>query len=159
MDAACVIYHPDSTDPASKLTNINLPNGSSVEKIVEEIDKKLTAQNIPITPIDSATVDITTTGLAGHTLKADVKLSAQAGNTLQAVLDGLFVPSPAASLAVSPDAGNQIVTHANGIYVAEITVARIIELVQTDAAFKAMICSIMNECMGACPGIVDITTG
>lgn len=139
MDSACVIYHPDETDPASKLLNTNLPNGTSIEKVVEELDKRMNSQNIPITSVDTSTIDMGSTGAGGHTISASVKVSTEAGNTLQVKTDGLFVPA------------------AEGQTVDPITAAQIISLIRNDADFRALVCEIMNECMGACPGIVDIT--
>lgn len=37
IDSSCVIYHQPNTSP-TQLENINLPNGSSVEEILEKID-------------------------------------------------------------------------------------------------------------------------
>jgi hypothetical protein len=163
MDSACVQYHPDDDSP-SKLDNLGIANKTSLEAILEAIDDMIGGTNVKITKVDSDTVILTTSGLFSHTLKADVKLSAQAGNALEKKTDGLFVAPAAApeeGLSVSPDAGNQVQTRANGIYVAApapLTAAQIVTLVQNDAGFKAMICAMMEECMGACPGIVDVTT-
>lgn len=46
-----------------------------------------------LTAIDSPTIDLTTTGLSSHTLRADVKLSVSANNALIVKSDGLYVPS------------------------------------------------------------------
>ena len=43
---------------------------------------------------DSATIDFTTSGTANHGLTASVKISATAGNVLEAKADGLYVPTP-----------------------------------------------------------------
>ena len=49
----------------------------------------------PLVANDTATVDLTASGTDNHTLQADVKVSATAGNTLAVNADGLFVPAPA----------------------------------------------------------------
>jgi hypothetical protein len=48
---------------------------------------------------DSSTIDFTTSGTAGHTLTAAVKISATAGNTVTANADGIYVASGAISAA------------------------------------------------------------
>lgn len=47
--------------------------------------------NLPITPQDTNTVDITTSGTNSHTIKADVKISVTGTNLLQGLSDGLHV--------------------------------------------------------------------
>lgn len=48
--------------------------------------------NIPLSVIDTATIDLTTSGAAAHTLQADVKVSTATGNAILINSDGLFVP-------------------------------------------------------------------
>lgn len=47
----------------------------------------------PFSAIDSQTIDFTTSGVNGHTLTGSVVLSPNAGNTLTALPNGLFVPT------------------------------------------------------------------
>jgi hypothetical protein len=49
------------------------------------------AEETPITPLDSNTVDLTVSGAYDHTIKADVRVSAASGNTLSVLSDGLYV--------------------------------------------------------------------
>jgi hypothetical protein len=100
----------------------------------------------PLTVIDTNTVNLTTSGTSQHTLQADVKISAQQGNDLQVLPDGLFVDisaicdevrqcfsgvdtqsiqyiyNPAngqhsANVIVSPDPTNQVLILPTGLYV------------------------------------------
>lgn len=50
----------------------------------------VTASQTPITVVDTATVDLTSSGLAGHNLQADVRISAALGNTISVNPDGLY---------------------------------------------------------------------
>lgn len=91
VDSGCVVYHPLPTTEPSNLENLGMPNGSTAEEIFEAIDDFLgNSANIPITPIDSPTVDITANGVAQHTIKADVKISPDAVNQLEARANGLY---------------------------------------------------------------------
>lgn len=99
--------------------------------------------NVPLTVVDTATIDLTSSGVDGHTLQADVKLSTTGGNQIQISGGGLyvapfvetpFVANDSASIdfttsgvnnhtltgtvKVSAAAGNQIVTNVDGIFVA-----------------------------------------
>jgi hypothetical protein len=155
FDAACVIYHPDDDKP-TKLVNLGLPNKVSAEKIFETIDALIGSGNILLTAVDSDTIDLTANGAANHTLKADLKVSAEAGNQVQKKADGIFVPASTASVSVSPDAGNKIEQRANGLY-ASYTAQQITDLIKDHAAFRTVVCEILTECMGDCPGVVQIT--
>jgi hypothetical protein len=66
----------------------------------------LPAAETPLTVTDSSTVDLTSSGTAGHNVTAVVKLSATAGNSLVINADGLFVPTPTAGAAVPVFAGS-----------------------------------------------------
>ncbi len=69
MDSACVIYHPDSTDGPSKLTNLGMPNGSSAEEIFEAIDDMFgNGANIPITIVSTNSIFLEASGTANHTI-------------------------------------------------------------------------------------------
>ena len=97
----------------------------------------------PLVANDTPTVDLTASGTDNHTLQADVKVSAAAGNTIAVNADGLFVPTPAAEtpfvandsstvdfttsgtanhtltgvVKVSAAAGNTVAVNADGIFV------------------------------------------
>src|SRR5688572_8283807 len=89
MDSQCVIYH-FNTDTPSLLINLQLPNGTSVEKILEKIDSLIGSQfNFPFTPQDTITVKWTPGGSFGYSPQANVAISSQSGNTLVVKDDGL----------------------------------------------------------------------
>jgi hypothetical protein len=55
-----------------------------------------------LTVTDSATIDFTANGTANHTLTGDVKISANAGNIISAVADGIFAaPTVAAQTPIT----------------------------------------------------------
>lgn len=91
VDSKCVTYHPSPTTEPSKLENLGLPNGSTAEEIFEAIDDLLgNNANIPITPIDSPSIDLTANGVADHTLRADAIISPDAVNQLEIRANGLY---------------------------------------------------------------------
>jgi hypothetical protein len=53
----------------------------------------VTGSQTPVTVIDTSTVNLTSSGVSGHNLQADVNISAAIGNILVANVDGLFVPA------------------------------------------------------------------
>jgi len=61
-----------------------------------------------LTAIDSPTINLTTTGLSSHTLKADVKVSAAAGNALIVKPDGLYTTAPTGGTYTDAQARNAI---------------------------------------------------
>lgn len=79
----------------------------------------------PITTTNTPTVTLNSAGVNGHTLSASVRLSAQAGNQVQALGDGLFVPLGVAPTACSvgalaaPGIATEIVGRAGGCLVSE----------------------------------------
>lgn len=92
LDSACVIYHYD-TDKPTKLVNLHLPNGTSVEAILEAIDGLIGRQfQTSFTPVDTLTVKWTAGGLYGHSPSANVPISEQSGNTIVVKNDGLYAP-------------------------------------------------------------------
>lgn len=92
IDSSCVIYHMDDSLP-SRLECINLPNLSTVESILEAIDSLICNKaNIPITVTETFTAKMTANGPANHTLKTDVKVSEDTGNTIEVRPDGLYTP-------------------------------------------------------------------
>lgn len=91
VDSNCVVYHLDHPEKPSKLDNLGLPNGASAEQIFEAIDDKIgNSFNVPLTVQDSDTIDLTASGSVNHNLKADVKISATAGNIIEAKTDGIY---------------------------------------------------------------------
>lgn len=90
MDAQCVIYHFNRTTP-SQLTCLGLANGVSVEEILEAIDDLICSNfNIPFEPVDTASIEWTPGGPAGHKPQADVILSPDAGQIIIQRANGLF---------------------------------------------------------------------
>lgn len=92
---------------------------------------------------DSSTIAFTTSGTAGHSLTAGVKISSTAGNTLSVSGSGLYVPTPTLTqdvlvatdslsinftttgafghgltgeVIISPDSGNALGVRSNGLY-------------------------------------------
>jgi len=90
---------------ASYLINSLQQFGEAVDDEFADIQSQVTALgvliNTAIVANDSATIDFTTSGTLNHTITASVKVSATAGNTLQALGDGLFVPVPTLSFNAS----------------------------------------------------------
>lgn len=66
-----------------------------------QIDALALSAAVPITPVDSATVDITANGTLNHTVKADVKFSATADNQAEALADGVYVAPQTLSINVA----------------------------------------------------------
>jgi hypothetical protein len=68
-----------------------MPNGSTAEEIFEAIDDFLgNSANIPITPVDTPSIDITASGTANHTVKADIKVSPDTLNQLEIRSNGVY---------------------------------------------------------------------
>lgn len=133
LDFACIVYNKDGKE-ASKLSGLNLPNGSTLRLVVELLDEKikqldvvnyalphlrqshvinnvkkfaevvdstlaslrsdilsLSSESSPnVIGIASSSINLATSGTQGHTIKADLKLSASEGNTLTILGDGLY---------------------------------------------------------------------
>ena len=88
VGAECVFYHWNSAVP-TKLINLGLPNNTSSERIFERIDELVGSYfQIPLSVIDTASIDLTASGTAKHTLKADVRISSRANNILQIITGG-----------------------------------------------------------------------
>lgn len=91
MDLDCVVYKPSSTTP-STLVNLGLPNNTTATDIIEKIDFLIGQNfNIDLTVTSSNSILLTATGPAKHNLTASVKISPDAGNTLQVRANGLYV--------------------------------------------------------------------
>lgn len=68
---------------------LTISNGNTVD--LSSLAASLTETFI--TANDSATIDFTTSGTSNHTITGSVKISANAGNTITAQPDGLYVPA------------------------------------------------------------------
>lgn len=90
IDTQCIIYH-FNTDTPTKLINLNFPNGTNLEVILEKIDALVGGINLPLSPVDTLTVKWTPGGTKGHQPKADVRISSLPNNHLSAKPDGLHV--------------------------------------------------------------------
>lgn len=89
-DFKCVIYHFNRDTP-TKLVNMNFPNGSNLEEIIEYIDGLLaTSLNIVFEPVEGDTTTWTPGGPAGHKPKVEVKISGDLNNQLEVHDDGLY---------------------------------------------------------------------
>jgi hypothetical protein len=88
--AECVFYNFDNDHP-SELNNLGIKNKTSVAQILETIDEFIGNKlEISLALVNSSTVGLTRpTG--AKSLKADVKVSGQAGNQIQVKSDGLYI--------------------------------------------------------------------
>lgn len=95
LDASCVYYNIGGINDSriSKLTCLNLPNGTPISSILEKIDELICNNaNVSITPVETFTAKINATGSARHTLSVDVKVSDDENNAVEIRPDGLYVP-------------------------------------------------------------------
>lgn len=94
---------------------------NTIRQLSEAIDTELcqiktdigdleTLVNLPITGQDSDSINLTTSGVNNHTLKADVRVSVQGTNLLDVLLDGLHV----APQTLSVDAINKTLSISDG---------------------------------------------
>lgn len=178
LDSACVIYHLDFPNKVPRLDNLGLGNGASAEEIFEAINDLVGNHfNIPLTAIDTDSINLTTSGILDHTLKADVKVSGELGNILQIKADGVFVPDLADG-KVKVDASdtkdyliNQIVGGTDGIVstssiltdglvqiLPHIDIDALVVALGESVSFKTLICRLVKECQGECPDVNSITT-
>lgn len=94
IDFRCVVYNLDNCEAPSNLQNIGGESCDNLEEVLEKIDDLIgNSANIPITPTDTNSIDITANGPANHNIRADVKISADAGNITQIRPDGVFTPN------------------------------------------------------------------
>lgn len=129
IDAECVVYHIDDDKP-SKLTCLGIPNKTTLEAIIEAIDTKIcnaTTLQTPLTVIDTDSVDLTSTGIAGHTLQADVKISADLGNSIEVRPTGLYSPGGDGKLKVDATdtldyLGDQVIGGTDGVVTISVSV-------------------------------------
>lgn len=109
LDTLCADAHPEaalttsaapfSWDTSSQVGNIPLVTNASVDSTTNVLtitpgdgSAQTLYQETALQGLDTATVTLTTNGLFGHELTADVNLSAQAGNGLSINADGLYMP-------------------------------------------------------------------
>jgi hypothetical protein len=91
------------------LLNLVQPNGTVLSVDMCPIVATCLTPQTPITPVDTPTVDLTVSGLDNHTIQADVIISPNAGNSLIALGNGLFVGAGASDSLV--DNGDRTFTH------------------------------------------------
>ena len=94
------------TVPTSPGTIANVMGKDSAGCLVtEDGESFVVARETPITIADTASIDLASSGVNGHTLQADAKISAAAENVLQVNLDGLYVPRGADVAVLGPIVG------------------------------------------------------
>lgn len=167
LDAKCVVYHLDTTDP-SNLGQWGVGNNTSVEEILEKINDLVGSSfNVPLTVVDTSTVNLTASGYANHTLQADVKISADADNIIVAKSDGLYAAA-VADWKVKVDATdvpdyleNQVVGSTDGVvsvtiikvggqlvFQPSIDLTQLLTEINNSEELTALFCTIMNKCAG-----------
>lgn len=98
---ASVILNPSLSNLITSTPSGLLVNASSVQD--------------PISPVDTNTINLTTSGSANHTIQADVIVSPTVNNLLQALSNGLYVDSTAISSNGWLLTGNSSATNSNFI--------------------------------------------
>ena len=84
---------------------MGMPNGSSAQAIFERIDQLIGSSfNLPIIPVQTPAIKLIVSGLANHTLEADLQVSNQPGNKVQIFSDGIYVASSGETYMVKVDA-------------------------------------------------------
>lgn len=94
VDSSCTIYHLFNNIP-TKLINLGISNGTSVQTILEAIDAAFGAiglNNGPINPISTNAINLTATGAGNRTLTASLILASGATQIATILSTGLFVP-------------------------------------------------------------------
>ena len=178
LDSACVIYHLDFPNKVPRLDNLGLGNGASVEEALEAINDLVGNHfNVPLTVVDSESINLISSGILDHTLKADIKISNETGNILLVKADGVFVPDLADG-KVKVDAtdtkdylSNQMVGGTDGVVSISTVVTdgllqvlpyldidSLVVSLSTSTTFKALICKLVKECLGECPDVNLINT-
>jgi len=94
MDAQCVFYHLNCTNPAG-LVNLGIPCNTDLETILEALDDLVgNSFNIPFQGQETSSIRWVSNGPAGHKPYAHVKISEDDGNIAEIHADGVFVPAP-----------------------------------------------------------------
>lgn len=180
MDSACVIYHPtypNHVTPPSKLVNLGLPNNTSTEKVLEAIDDFLgNNANVPITKIDSSTILLSTSGVAKHTLQANLKISPDVNNQIDVRTNGVYAKPYNENYFVKVDATdvpdyleNQIIggtdmissisiINNDGLLLLQPTLNLVclINALENNQQFVDLICRIKRHCDDVCADVDDI---
>jgi hypothetical protein len=149
MDSACVIYHPNPTDPPSGLDNLGMPNGSSAEDIFEAIDDFLAnGANVPITIVNTRSINMQSSGTAKHTIAANVTISPDFNNQLEIRDNGVYARPYNENFLVKVDADdfpdylkNQIVGGTDGI----VSISTFVESGQVKVQPSIDIICLLNE--------------
>lgn len=116
MDAQCVFYHLNCTNPAG-LTNLGIPCNTDLETILEALDDLVgNSLNIPFSGTETATIRWVSNGPAGHKPYAHVKISEDVDNAVESRTDGLYVPTPVIPAGGEVNAGVNIGTGEGQIY-------------------------------------------
>jgi hypothetical protein len=134
LDTSCSIYHKNKNQ-ISGLINLNLPNGSTLQLILETIDAQLGSLNVnnwnipflrsvPYTinnlPQFAGAVDSEFSLIAGQiaTLQADVNIpnTSTDTSTVHFVLTGTLSRNISADVKVSAVAGNQLSIQPDGLF-------------------------------------------
>lgn len=101
VDSGCVIYHfatPGYIPPATRLINLNMPNGSSAEAIFEKIDTMFGLGSRPWTSGNTPSLDLSLdTTVSPSVLTGVVNISPDAGNIISIHANGLFASTTAES--------------------------------------------------------------
>lgn len=103
IDASCAVYHLLNPNAINHLTCLGLPNGVTVEAFMEAVDAAI-CNGITVTPVvhtlDTNSINLSGDGSVGTPLFADAIISPDGGNTLSIHSNGLY-SSGAASLDCS----------------------------------------------------------
>lgn len=79
--------------------------GEAVNVQFEQVDTDITALtalvNLPITPVDSESINLTTSGVNNHTIEADLIVSPTSDNQLSVLPDGAYVAPQTLSINYS----------------------------------------------------------
>jgi hypothetical protein len=102
MDAECVIFNWKCTDPTG-LPNLGLPCNTNTETIFKKIDSMVGTINIPFAGQETASIEWTANGPAGHEPFANVKISEDADNIAEVRADGVYVPATVIPDPVPPE--------------------------------------------------------
>jgi hypothetical protein len=104
------IPHLRSTHTINTLKQLAEAVDVELTTIASEITSLEGLVNLPITAIDSQSIDLTLSGTNSHTVKADVKVSPQANNLFSILADGVY----AAPQSLAVDYSTKTLTISNG---------------------------------------------
>lgn len=178
LDSACVVYHLDQPTKTNLIYHLGLGNGATAEEIFEALSSLIGNQlNIPLTGVDSNSIDISTSGSANHTITADVILSPDAGNTLLIKNNGLFAGGISdGRVKVNAEDSldyliNQVVGGTDGVVsittvltngmvqiLPYLDIAALLNTIKNNTTLKQMFCEMVVDCIRTCPDINSINT-